>query len=185
MKRPYSVGYFSSYDRGLRCLLEIWPEVLAQVPKANLHIYYGWNLYDKMHSSNPDMMKKKWEMVRMMHDPSIKDHGRVSHKELAEAMKELKVWAYPTEFTEINCITALKAQEADMIPVTTARYALETSIINHQYSVPCSDIYTNKDRQKQFINSLVRALKTKDYISTKSDDWQWPNVAQKWHGILQ
>ena len=182
--RSNSVGYFSSYDRGLHCLLEMWPKVLKQVPDAKLEIFYGWNLYDKMHSQNPAMMKIKWQMIRLMNHPSITDHGRVSHAELAEAMKKIKVWAYPTEFTEINCITALKAQEAGMIPVTTGCYALATSVIDHTYSVRSTDIYTNEQDQKEFIAMLVKALGTEDYRPCKRDEWYWPAVAKEWEKVL-
>lgn len=179
-----SVGYFSSYDRGLRCLLEMWPEILKEVSEATLDIYYGWNFYDKMHAQNPDMMKKKWEMIRMMNHPSITEHGRVSHKELAEAMKQIKVWAYPTEFTEINCMTALKAQEAGCIPVTTGCYALATSVKDHSFTVPCTDIYTNKIKQKEFIAALVFALRLEDYKPFRYKPNYWENVAMEWNNAL-
>jgi glycosyltransferase involved in cell wall biosynthesis len=163
----------------------MWPEILKKVPDATLSIFYGWNFYDKMHAQNPDMMKKKWEMIRMMSDPSITDHGRVSHKELAEAMKEIKVFAYPTEFTEINCITALKAQEAGCIPVTTLCYALETSVADMLFNVPCKDIYTNKIKQKEFITQIVTALKIKDYKPIQISGCYWPEVAEKWNKVLE
>jgi len=38
MKKPNSVGYFSSYDRGLECLLNMWPEVVKEIPEATLDI---------------------------------------------------------------------------------------------------------------------------------------------------
>jgi hypothetical protein len=70
-------------------------------------------------------MQAKFEVMKK-HGVTV--HGRVSHEELAKAMKEIQVWAYPTEFPEIHCITALKAQEARCYPVTTAVAALDETV---------------------------------------------------------
>lgn len=40
-KEPYLCLYSSSHDRGLRFLLEIWPNVLRAVPQAKLEIAYN------------------------------------------------------------------------------------------------------------------------------------------------
>ena len=120
MKRKHSAGYFSSYDRGLECLLHLWPKI--QVPDATLDIYYGWNSFDKMFADNPDGMKWKWGVIRLLSENKergVTEHGRVSHEELARRMNEIEVWLYPTQFTEIHCITALKTAEADMHQVHT------------------------------------------------------------------
>lgn len=183
MKKPHSVGYFSSYDRGLDTLLDMWPEVLKQIPEATLDIYYGWNIYDKMHSINPERMKHKWMMIRKINElQGVTEHGRVDHQTLAGRMKEIQIWAYPTEFTEIHCITALKAQEAGCIPVTTGIYALEETIVNHDYTVKVYDIYSNKESQVKFIASLVKALKDaqKGVEVAHVPNAYWSEVAKVW-----
>ena len=38
--------YGSSYDRGLEHLLKLWPDVIKEVPNAQLRIFYGWILFD-------------------------------------------------------------------------------------------------------------------------------------------
>jgi glycosyltransferase involved in cell wall biosynthesis len=184
-KRPYSVGYFSSYDRGLECLLDMWPRIKELVPKATLSVFYGWNAFDKVHAKNPAMMKWKWQMIRKMNDVGATEHGRVNHQELAEAMKEIQVWAYPTEFTEIHCITALKAQEAGMIPVTTDVAALKETV-KSGYQVHASDIYTNEEAQDQFVEFMTSVLKTgrqSKLVDTVFNRY-WPDVAKVWDGAL-
>ncbi len=178
------VGYFSSYDRGLPCLLEMWEQVHEQVPDATLDIYYGWDSFDAVHKGNQEMMKWKLGVLRQLHklrDKGVKEHGRVSHQELADAMKKLKVWAYPTEFNEINCITALKAQEVGMIPVTTGCYALAETVTNNDYTVQCEDIYTNKDKQAEFVDNLVKAIKSDTKIKPV-DNIYWSDIAKQWSG---
>ena len=182
----HSVGYFSSYDRGLECLLEMWPEVRKQVPDAQLSVYYGWNSFDKVAQGNNELGKWKYSMIRKLHDlkdQGVTEHGRVDHETLAKKMKEIKVWAYPTEFTEINCITALKAQEAGCIPVTTDCYALEETVVDKTYSVPSTDIYTNKNTQIDFIKALVDALRS-DHKTKPVPGVSWAEVAQQWQEAI-
>lgn len=176
-----TVGYFSSYDRGLECLLDMWPEIRKQAPKATLDIYYGWGSYDEIHRGNPERMKWKWTMIRKLHalkEHGVTEHGRVSHTELAKAMKKIKVWAYPTEFTEIHCITALKAQEAGCIPVVTKVAALaETAAAGHL--IDADDIYSNSSAQKQFIDEVVKALGSKEKVKPVPGV-SWEDVAFRW-----
>jgi glycosyltransferase involved in cell wall biosynthesis len=182
MKKPNSVGYFSSYDRGLECLLDMWPKIKQKVPEATLDIYYGWNTFDQYHAKNPEMMKWKWQMIRKMHQDGVTDHGRVSHEELAKAMKDIQVWAYPTEFTEIHCITALKAVEAGCIPVVTKVAALGETV--RGWHLDCQDIYTNEKGQAAFVDMVVAALKGELAPVEPVDNRYWPDVAKKWNEVL-
>lgn len=185
MKKPNSVGYFSSYDRGLACLLDMWPEVIKEIPEATLDIYYGWDIFDKVNAKNPELMRWRFTMTQKIKStPNVTEHGRVSHTELAKAMKEIKVWAYPTEFTEIHCITALKAQEAGCIPVTTGCYALEETVQDNTYTVKCEDIYTNKEKQQEFITKLIEALKS-DHNTEPITGVDWSDVAQVWDKVFR
>lgn len=185
-KKPFSAGYFSSYDRGLECLLDMWPAIRKQVPEATLDIYYGWNVFDEFHSKNPQMMKWKWQMIRKLNDLKdlgVAEHGRVNHQELADAMKQLRVWFYPTEFTEIHCITALKAVEAGMIPVVTKVAALSETV--KAWHLDCQDIYTNKKGQLAFIEMAEEALTGSLDIVDPADNRYWPDVAKVWDTCLK
>lgn len=186
MKRKYSAGYFSSYDRGLACLLEMWPKIYEQVPKATLDIYYGWNIYDKMYANNPNGMKWKWTMIRKLSelkDMGVKEHGRVSHEELAKAMKDISVWLYPTEFTEIHCITALKTGEAGMQQVVTDVAALTETAPNATF-INSQNIYSDGQAQEQFIAAAVKALKNPK-PSAPPDNRYWQDIAKVWSKTME
>src|SRR5689334_9604779 len=122
------VGYFSAYYRGLDCLLDMWPVIYQKTDgKATLDIYYGWQSWEALsgdHTLKP-RIEAKLEALKKY---GVTEHGRVSHEELAKAMKETDVWAYPTEFPEIHCITALKAQQAGCWPVVTDVGALKETV---------------------------------------------------------
>jgi glycosyltransferase involved in cell wall biosynthesis len=181
--RQYDVGYFSSSDRGLECLLDMLPRIEEQLGSPVKAVWaYGWNSFDSMHAKNPDKMKWKWQMIRKMNDVGMESKGRLSHEDLAKLMKDTKVWAYPTEFTEIHCITALKAQEAGCIPVTTGCYALKETVGIEEPEV--LDIYTNIEAQEAFISRVVEAIQAKDFQTKQVDNRYWPDVAKIWDEAL-
>lgn len=182
--------YASSYDRGLECLLDMWPKIHEQVPEATLDIYYGWNTFDMVHKGNPEMKQWRWAMARKMaslKSKGVTEHGRVDHDTLAQEFKNHTVWLYPTEFNEINCITALKAQAAGCIPVTTGCYALAETVFDHTYTTECTDIYTNEAKQAEYIDKAVKALKTDNWSTetkAKVPEYYWENIAQQWQEAL-
>jgi glycosyltransferase involved in cell wall biosynthesis len=126
-KRKNSVGYFSAYYRGLECLLKMWPSIRLAVPTATLDVYYGWESWVALQGED-DFYERMERLFQDLKGSGVTVHGRVSHEELARAMGEIQVWAYPTEFAEIHCITALKAQEAGCYPVVTNVGALPETV---------------------------------------------------------
>jgi glycosyltransferase involved in cell wall biosynthesis len=182
IKRKHSVGYFSAYYRGLKCLLRMWPEIRKQVPDATLSVYYGWESWVAFQGKD-DFYQEMEEAFETLKDHGVTVHGRVSHIELAQAMREIQVWAYPTEFEEIHCITALKAQEAHCYPVVTGVAALKET-------VQCGDIiqtrkiYSDQYKQKKFIEAVVSALKEgKTGVPVK--DSSWSDVADVWDAFIR
>jgi glycosyltransferase involved in cell wall biosynthesis len=181
-KRKNSVGYFSAYYRGLECLLAMWPKIREKVPDATLDVYYGWESWVALQGED-DFYERMEQRFHDLASHGVTVHGRVSHTELARAMQSIQVWAYPTEFTEIHCITALKAQQAGCYPVTTNVGALAET-------VQCGDkiatkrIYTDEYKQEKFIEAVVSALvegKTGKPVP-KTD---WSDVAKQWDAVIK
>lgn len=176
--------YKSSYDRGLEHLLNMWPEIKKEVPEATLDVYYGWNLFDKGHANNPQMMKWKELMVSLMKQDGIKEHGRVSKDELDKATAMADIWAYPTHFGETNCITALDSQKLGCVPVTIAYAGLLDTVYSGVLIE--GDIYEPETREK-FIKELVALWKDKKrYHEEKvkgiegASKFAWPRIARLW-----
>jgi hypothetical protein len=105
----------------------MWPEIRKQIPNATLWIYYGWESWLAIQGED-DLYHRICDKLEALKKQGVTECGRVSHEKLAKAMKETQVWAYPTEFPEIHCITALKAQEAGMWPVVTGVAALKETV---------------------------------------------------------
>ena len=185
---PHRICYVSSPDRGLRYLLRNWKTIREKVPDAELHIYYGWDVYDFLHRKNPAKIAYKKKIMELMNQEGITNHGRVSHKELAVEMNKCGVWAYPTDFTEISCISAMKAQALGAVPVVTDFAALKETVRNG-YKVDV-DIQ-EKEGQKIYVDTLVDILlhpeKQEEVRNMKwaQEYFSWEKIAQQWDAFLK
>lgn len=189
-KRIHSVGYFSSYDRGLETLLDIWPKVIEAVPDATLDVAYGWNTFKAFHKNNPQKMKWHWQMVRKFHQYDVTEHGRLSHTDLAKLMESTQVLAYPTSFEEIDCITVKKAQAAKMDVVTSGYAALQESVVKKEPMI--KDIAHNPEELEKYTLRLIDALlkpvpeaelqAVKEAVLAK---YAWPVIAKQWDEAMR
>ncbi len=172
----------SSYDRGLDNLLEMWPDIKKEVPDATLDVYYGFQLYDTTPwGSKPEGQAWKRKMQELLTQEGVTDHGRVGTDEVAEAYLKADIWAYPTSFCEIDCLTATKSMAAGAIPVATDCAALKER--NQGVEVE-GDINSPKVK-KQFFYALIDLMKDeskKTHIRSHIDvdKYDWPNVAKQW-----
>lgn len=180
----------SSYDRGLQNLLNIWPDVTKEVPDAQLHIFYGWKLFKHFYKGNPERMSWVKKMEELMDQPGITHHDRVPQPEMEEWYKKCGIWAYPTHFYEINCISAIKAQLWGAVPVVTSFAALKETvqfgkmvegeiIENHSLTPELSEKY--KD-------ALISALKDVEWQESERKkmgpamrkQYSWEKIAKQW-----
>jgi len=132
-REPKRCIYSSSPDRGLYTLLQLWPRIKDQEPDATLHVYYGFENWEKANIERGDKPNQHLarEIRRMMSEADgVTYHGRVDQKELAAAMLASGVWTYPTWFAETSCITAMEAQAAGLWMVTSPIAALAETARN-------------------------------------------------------
>lgn len=182
---PHRMIYSSSADRGLIYLLKNWDKIRKEVPDAELHIFYGWQVYDIAHRDNPARQQWKEKVMKMMKQDGIIYHGRVGHDALHYEMSKSGIWAYPTDFTEISCITAMKAQKLGAIPVVTD-YAALTETVKNGLRIDV-DI-TTEEGQTEYFDALIGLLKDEkkqEEIRTPMMKWadhyfDWSNVAKLW-----
>ena len=184
MRNNKRVIYTSSYDRGLQHLLEMWPDIRKAVPDAELEIFYGWQLFDKFYSGNPSSMMWKEKIVEMMGQEGIVKHGRLSQPELALEMQECGIWAYPTHFGEINCISAIKAQAYGCEPVVINYAALkETVQFGRKVEGDIYDDETKEEYKKQLIDALNNPMseeKREEMMKTTIKKYSWTKIAEQW-----
>lgn len=187
---PHKIFWGSSYDRGIQGVLEIWPDVIKNIPDAELHICYGWNLFDKAHRDNPERMMWKNKMVKLMGQPGIIEHGRLGKKELYTVAKNCGLWVYPATFEEIHCITGAYAQFLGAVPVVYNYAALETTV-QHGKKLDLDPFA--KDSITKYSLALVTALKDNDWQNTVRQEmvgWArtglgWNSVAREWLEVIE
>jgi glycosyltransferase involved in cell wall biosynthesis len=117
---PHRLIYASSYNRGLEGILNMWSDIRKEVPDAEIHCYYGWDTYDKAVLSG-DVKDDgfKAQMLKLMSQEGVFEHGRIGHKELLKEYAKAAIFAYPCTYTgEINCIALTKAIACGCFPVT-------------------------------------------------------------------
>ncbi len=189
--------FSSSPNRGLLTLLSLFPNIKRQVPDAEAHIYYGmdcWRTFAKMRGD-------KNELATIAHyEKAIADaeraggvhyHGRVNQRELAAAFMRAKVWFYPTLgpelFAETSCISAMEAQAAGCVPLTTAHGALVETVKHgvligpndpnapQRFIDECVSLLTNGQRQENFAwNGRRYAL----------ESLSWSALAKEWAAMF-
>ena len=190
-RKPYSMIYASSPDRGLIYLLNNWSKIKEQVPEATLDIFYGFKVYDVLHANNPARMAWKEHLLGLMKQDGISYKGRIGHTQLNKEYATHAIWAYPTDFTEINCISAQKSQACGALPVTTNFAALKETVCCGGIRVDV-DI-TTKEGQEEYFKVLVETLKdTKkqedirpNMMKLAQEKFLWSHVAESWSDLFK
>lgn len=182
MRNLHRIVYTSSYDRGLQHLLEMWPKVIEAVPDAQLNIYYGWQLFERFYAGNPASMSWMDKMKTMMTQPGVNEHGRLSQEKLKEELLVSGVWAYPTHFGEINCISAIKAQAYGCEPVVVNYAALQETV---QYGRKVEgDIY-DQETKDEFAKQLIAALQEPMSDDARNEMSAWAREKYSWDKLAQ
>jgi len=184
----------SSPDRSISALIEGFKKVKEEVPEAHLKWAYGWNVFD---SAGPSDEMRQWKQEIQQKIEETEDFealGRISHEEVAELYNEAQIFAYPTEFAEIDCISITKAMAAGAVPVTTDFSALgekteyggtflESEKDKDSWNQPHQfDFALDEDRIDEWANTVIEQLQEPDEIDSESvkDDYSWESVAQTW-----
>lgn len=180
--------FSSSPNRGLPMLLASMGEIRKTVPDAHVDIFYGfdtWETMMKAQGNQPELdeIAKYKQMIGDAVTAGIATfHGRRPQPELAAAFMRSKVWGYPTEFQETSCISAMEAQAAGCVPVTTRYAALGET-------VKCGVLLDpGPDYQSHFIAEVVRMLSDEAYRAPIADagrKWalenlSWAALAADW-----
>lgn len=182
---PYKVVYGSSYDRGLEHLLKMWPEIKEAVPQATLNCFYGWQLFDIAYPDNPERKAWKEKINELMKQDGITHLERISHEAVKKEFENAAIWAYPTHFGEISCITAMKAQAYGAVPCVIDYAALRETV---QFGVKIKgDIYDQetKDLYKNSLIALLKDTKYQEEVRKEMTFWArekfgWDKVAKQW-----
>jgi glycosyltransferase involved in cell wall biosynthesis len=193
---PHKCVFSSSPDRGLQPLLDMWPRIREQVPDATLHIFYGWENWEKVARMNGDRAQLA-AIANLKHLastlPGVTLRGRVSQEELAREFLSAGVWTYPTWFWETSCITAMEAQAAGLHIVTSHLAALVETVGDRGVLLRADnpDEVNSERYQKAFVENVVDLMnlypdEAKRYIAQKyaKDSFDLDDLARDWSQML-
>jgi glycosyltransferase involved in cell wall biosynthesis len=129
------------------------------------------------------------KMKEMMKQEGVTDHGRVAQPDLIPELEASAIWAYPTHFGEINCISAIKAQAYGCEPVVVNYAALKETV---QYGRKVEgDIYDDetKDNYKQvLIDTLKHPMiesKREEMMKWAKSKYNWDTVVSSWDKVFK
>lgn len=185
---PYKLLYTAAQDRGLELVLKLFPKIKKEVPEATLDICYGWETWLSVYQEDLPKMEWRKKILEMQEQDGVKDFARITHEEVAKKYLKSSIYFYPTEFTEISCISLMKAQAGGAIPVTTNIAALSETV-QFGKKIKCNDIYSNEAAQNEIVDYVVDLLKNphkqerirKEMIPWAKQNFNWDQVVKDWN----
>jgi len=182
--KQHNLYWGSSYDRGLDILLYMWADILKEYPDAQLHVCYGWDLFLKVASDNPERMQWHQTVSKLLEQKGVTHYGRVGKDKLKEIRSNCGIWAYPTYFEEINCITALECQNQGLVPVTMTFGALkETAKQGILIEGDIKRVAVCNEFKKQLLNLMGDKKRWKE-LSYKCEKfarkYDWNKISREW-----
>ena len=194
----------SSADRSLEAFLDCFEEIKKQVPNAKARWAYGWGIWDAMHSSNAQRLEWKTRMQKRMRELGVEELGRINHDEIAQLYCKANVFAYPSEYEEIDCISLSKAMAAGAVPVTIDYAAMgeksqHGGVFIHSSKTrsswaPADQFHyeiTDPEQKAEFVRETVKLLLRPPSETDRETmrDWarcnfDWNKVADSWDAAL-
>ena len=195
----------SSADRSLEAFLDCFEEVKKQVPGAKAQWAYGWGVWDSDFLLKAQRTEWKTKMQGRMHALGVEELGRISHSEIAALYQKANIFAYPSEYAEIDCISLSKAMAAGAIPITTDFAALGEKA-NHGgvflHSKKTKDDWiqpgqfhfeiTDPEQKAEFVREAVKLLRNPPAEEEREPmrEWarstfDWDAIANRWQEVLE
>lgn len=203
VKDPNLIINTSSPDRSLKTLLMAFKRVKEAVPAAKFKWAYGWGVWDSVFSGDATRIDWKNEVIKLAEEtPGVEVLGRLGHEDIAKLYQEASVFAYPTAFYEIDCISARKAQAGGAYPITTDFAALDETV-QHGFKVktdpskenwgkPYAFDYGLQDENAidEWVEECIFALKNPPGSEeiTRMREWtkrfDWERIVDQWESML-
>ena len=124
--------YTSTPFRGLNLLLSLFPSIREKRPEAQMEIYSGMRVYQV--AGERDRYRHLYERAKTL--AGTRYVGSVAQSELATALRQAAVLAYPNTFAETGCIAAMEALASGLHVVTTDLGALSETCMGFADLLP-------------------------------------------------
>lgn len=173
--------YASNYSRGLEYMLKWgWPIIKREVPAAELHIFYGWEQHDSYRDSERDIAWKN-EMVRLMDQPGVTDHGRVGRERLLTEKASSVIHYYGSVWPETDCISVRESASVGCVPVTTSFGPLGEK----KYCIKVKGDPRQPRTQERLAGKIVGLLKNPTATSRAAEKVRMEAMKDRWERIAK
>lgn len=191
---PYLIINTSSPDRSISACLKIFEKIKAEVPEAKMKWAYGWRGFELVHKSNEKASAWMYEQKKKAEEmEGFEDMGRISHVDVAKLYQSANIFLYPTVFSEIDCISARKAQLGGAYPITTDFAALDTTVKfgdkthaeaseSHVFEFGVHDEQVIEKMAQEAIKRLRKPLAEENRTQMKewAKGFNWEAIANQW-----
>lgn len=191
-KKPYQVVYSSNPDRGLRTLVAVWDEITRLVPDVNLVVTYGWDgllTWSNDSAWRASNLAFRDEMLAWAERAgNVRFTGRLTKPALYRVLAESSLCAYPNNFWETFCLTALEAQAAGTPLVTSDMGALATTctrsgnilLPGNPLSANYRVAFSTAVAQTLFDQAYLADLRQKCLAHVATNRCDWSEIATMW-----
>lgn len=204
-RRPLSIAYASSPDRGLHHLVEMLPEVRKRVPGAELRVYYRtlpWlddillekAQHGSKHWKRATIIKKAFDELGTDGENGLHLVGQLTTKKMVAELCRTEVLAYPCDpvrFTEGFSVTVLDACLAGCMPIVSSVDAFHelwrgaTTMLDGSPSLPGA--------KEEWIRTIASVLtadeKTKEGLRgrarRRASELHRQVVAKQWRKVIK
>lgn len=191
-KNPYLILNTSSPDRHIDATLDIFEELIKRQPEKpwKLAWYYGWKNFVDFRQDDPEAMEyyniQKARFDKLVEIGRAEGGVMISHHEIADKYLEAGIFFYPTQFYEIHCISAAKAQIAGCAMVTSDFAALNETVMFG------NKIHTKGERWKngektfgdcqidKYITALTTTLPHPEQSKKTERVFNWDKISNTW-----
>jgi len=188
---PPLLAYTSTPFRGLKLLLEVFPEIRARVPGTRLRVYSSMKVYQ---FSEEEDAQRHGPLYRTCHETDGVDYrGSIVQSQLAQELRSVCALAYPNTFAETSCIAVMEAMAAGCRIITTQLGALPETTAGFGELIAPGDGYEQRfrDATVAFLQKLnsesaleveERLRRQVDYVNTRCT---WAHRAEQWQAWLR
>ena len=173
---PGRVIYQTSPDRGLHLLLEVWPDIIARVPHATLHVtgdphgmYRGFGGREYERSCEGQWARRLVAGVQTAKAAGgVTFHGRVSRDKMHDILSEAACFAFPAHVyspCETFSISILECLTVGVPVVLSPADALKSVWAEHVALMPET---TAPYWREQFVEGVCHVLENETWAQSLS-----------------
>jgi len=187
---PRKIIYSSSPDRGLSLMLDMWPAILAEVPGASLHVFYGFDGWAR--SAEARGAQHERYLAARMHahvqrTHGVHFHGNVDQATLARELLSAGVWVLPGWFDETSCIGAMEARAAGCHIVASKRAALPETV--GQWGNLIKGDWLSDEYRSEFVRAVSGCARVSENDrrsigEVAHRELSWDGVADEWRDMF-